>query len=402
MDKSKDPNYLARKRKHQRKQLIVFGSLTLILLLLIGLLIRGFIKTESKPIESEAPTTVPTEPVQTEKIVNLIAVGDNLMHEAIVDSVRTEDGYDFSPIFAKMKSDFTNADIACLMQETILVEDDDETNNSLPYYGTSKALAPAVQAAGFDVVAQATEHSYDMGLRAIQFTKSTWKDLGVACLGIHAEENEAISIVERNGVRIAFLNYTYLDDEVLQADEDFAVDYLQDKDKVAGQIEAAKNQSDMVIVLVHWGEMTTYEANEEQQSWAQLFADAGVGAVIGSHPHVLQPTAQILGKNGNIMPVFYSLGNYMTDMGSNYNMLGGMAQISIVKNESGTFVTSYRLVPLVEVIDESEYPVQRFYTVKMADYTEEMEDAQQLPDTDAETLMDLYESIVSADIPDEE
>lgn len=388
--------YLKRKRKHQQKQLLVFGSLVLILILLIVLLFHSCSPEDSQPQASTPSTgTVPTQPVPQASTATIVAVGDNLMHKGIVDSVQKSDGsYDFTGIFAKLKDAFTAADIACICQETILVEDENDTSNGLPYYGTTSDLAPAIQAAGFDVVAHATEHTYDKGLEAIQFTKSTWNSLGVAALGIHDSEEDAqkITVLEANGIKIAFLNYTYYDDEMVKATESYAVDYLDNQETIAAQIATAKSQADIVIVIAHWGEMTTYAANETQKSWAQFFADNGVGAVIGSHPHTLQPMDQITGANGNIMPVYYSLGNYMTHMSRYYNMLGGMAQLTITKDETGTRVTSFRLEPLVEVIDTSSGSFN-FYTVKLSDYTDTMAKAHQLDGTSVENIKELYQTV---------
>lgn len=388
--------YLKRKKKHQQKQLLVFGSLVLILILLIALLFRACSPAQSTPPASTPSTSdTPTEPVSQASTANIVAVGDNLMHKGIVDSVRQSDGsYDFTGIFARLKDDFAAADIACICQETILVENESDTSNGLPYYGTTKDLAPAIQAAGFDVVAHATEHAYDKGLEAIRFTKSTWNTLGVAALGIHDSEEDAqkITVLEANGIQIAFLNYTYYDGEMLKATESYAVDYLDDQETIAAQIATAKSQADIVIVIVHWGEMTTYEANETQKTWAQFFADNGVGAVIGSHPHTLQPTDQITGVNGNIMPVYYSLGNYMTHMSRYYNMLGGMAQLTVTKDDTGTRVTAFRLVPLVEVIDTSAGDFN-FYTVKLSDYTDAMATAHQLDGTSVDNMNELYQTV---------
>ncbi len=389
--------YLKRKRKHQQKQILVFGSLVLLLIVLIALLVHSCSAGE-EPKETKPSTPVATtleEPEESAKTATVLAVGDNLMHQGVVDSVRQSDGsYDFTEIFARLKDEFSAADIACFLQETILVEDEEDTSNGLPYYGTTSDLAAAVQEAGFDVVAHATEHAYDKGLDPIVFTKSTWDKLGVKALGIHTSEEDAknVTVLEANGIRVAFLNYTYFDDEMPKATESYAVDYLDDQQAIAAQIAAAKEKSDIVIVIAHWGEMTTYEANESQTTWAQFFADNGVGAVIGSHPHVLQPVELLTGKDGNVMPVYYSLGNYMTHMSGYYNMLGGMAELTITKDASGTRVTAYNLTPLVEVIDTSGSGFQ-FYTVKLSDYTDEMAKNHQLDGTGTENITELYQSV---------
>lgn len=398
---------MARRKAHRRRMLAVFGSLTLILVLLVALLCHFCGGTEepkkpdaSTPSSDQPQTPIPSEPVVTPaKTATILAVGDNLMHEQIVVSSQNADGsYDFSGLFERMKPTFQGADLAILCQETILVENEEDTSNGLPYYGTTASLAPAVQAAGFDLVAHATEHSYDMGLEAVAFTEKTWNDLGVTPLGIHGTEESAekIAIHEVNGIRIAFLNYTYADGDMLKAEEDYAVDYLQSTDPIARQITAAKSQADAVIVVAHWGEMTTYEANDFQKTWAQFFADNGVAAVIGSHPHTLQPVQTMTGSNGNQMPVFYSLGNYMTNMGSYYNMLGGMAQLTITKDANGTRVSAYSLTPLMQVVDTTDG--YEYYTLPLSDYTEEMAETHNLDQTSPKDMEELYRSVFPQDV----
>lgn len=386
--------YLKRKKAHQRKQLLVFGGLLLVMILLIVLLCRACASDGSEAKQPTDTVEQPTEPVEQAKSASLVAVGDNLMHQQIVVSAQNSDGsYDFSGLYANLKEDFTAADIACICQETILVNDVADTSNGLPSYGTISELADDIAAAGFDVVAHATEHAYDKGLDGILQTKAKWNTLGVSALGIHdsAEDAESITVREANGIRIAFLNYTYYDDDMTKATEAYAVDYLDDTAAIAAQIAEAKAQADIVIVFAHWGEMTTYQANTFQQTWAQFFADNGVGAVIGSHTHTLQPVEELTGTDGNTMPVFYSLGNYMTHMSRYYNMLGGMAELTITKDSTGTRVSDYRLTPLVEVIDATNG--YRFYTVKLSDYTDAMASTQQLEGTGVENMMELYHTI---------
>lgn len=396
---------LARKRRHQKRMLTTFGSLILIMALLLIPICRNcggekITETQPQPTEPETSVTQPQHvPVAQ---ATLLAVGDNLMHEAIVRSAQLSDGsYDFSPIYAQMSQQISQADLAILCQETILVENEEDTSNSLPYYGTTNQLAPAIAQAGFDVVAQATEHSYDMGMDAITYTKNLWSSLGVSTLGIHDSQDDAAQIVVRevNGIRIALLNYTFADNDTERPEQAYAVDYLENADAIAQTIALARAQADAVVVVAHWGEMTTYEANEFQKTWAQFFADHGIAAVIGSHPHTLQPVELLSGSEGNTMPVFYSLGNFMTDMSSNYNMLGGMAGLSITKDSLGrTYLSSYRLTPLMETIEQTEDGEYVYRVLPLADYTEDMASKNDIEDTGVDAMEQIYRNVIPTDV----
>ena len=103
-------------------------------------------------------------------------------------------------------------------------------------------------------------------------------------------------------------------------DLDVMVDTLDDPDKIAADIEKAKAKSDLVIVFVHWGTEDSTVPSADQRSWAQFFADHGVGLVIGSGPHALQPMQTVTGADGNEVPVYYSLGNFLSHQKDPLNM----------------------------------------------------------------------------------
>ena len=70
-------------------------------------------------------------------------------------------------------------------------------------------------------------------------------------------------------------------------------------------IKEAKENSDFVVVYVHWGKERTHEPVDYQKNLAKIYIDAGADAVIGCHPHVMQGIEFYKGKT-----IAYSLGNY--------------------------------------------------------------------------------------------
>jgi poly-gamma-glutamate synthesis protein (capsule biosynthesis protein) len=61
----------------------------------------------------------------------------------------------------------------------------------------------------------------------------------------------------------------------------------------------------VIITVMHWG-WEDPVANHRQRQLARLMIDAGVDAVIGGHPHLVQDSEVYQGK-----PIFYSLGNFV-------------------------------------------------------------------------------------------
>ena len=56
------------------------------------------------------------------KTVELVAVGDDLIHTSVYRACKTRKGYNFDPLFKHIKKDIRAADISVINQETILVD----------------------------------------------------------------------------------------------------------------------------------------------------------------------------------------------------------------------------------------------------------------------------------------
>ena len=72
----------------------------------------------------------------------------------------------------------------------------------------------------------------------------------------------------------------------------------------------------------------------------EYFKENGVDLVIGTHPHYIQPVEMLTDDAGNQMLVYYSLGNFInstsdTGRGTADRMIGGMAEITVAKKETG-------------------------------------------------------------------
>ena len=74
------------------------------------------------------------------------------------------------------------------------------------------------------------------------------------------------------------------------------------------RIDVAKNNSDVTVVVFHYGNEYNTEPNNYQIELSHKCIDEGADMVIGSHPHVIQPIETYNGK-----PIFYSLGNFVFD-----------------------------------------------------------------------------------------
>ncbi len=410
--KEKKPLTRAQKKlRYDIRRYSILGGLAVgaiaVLVLVIFLITLPFrmLSNKEEPVPSPSITEEQLSPSPTPipepKTLSLMAVGDNLIHNTVYEYARQADGtYDFTDIYSYIAEDLQEADIACIQQETIFVSDPSLYSN-YPAFGTPVEMADSLASVGFDVVCHASNHTYDKMMTGLNDTFAAWENHPeVTVLGIHEsqEDADAISVVEKNGIRLAMLDYTYGLNYGLP-ETAYSIDMLteENREHIGAQIDAAKQVSDMVIIFMHTGTEDSNEPDEEQIGWAQFFADKGVGLVIGTHPHAIQPTDIITGINGNQMPIFYSLGNFVSSQKATWNMLGGMAKVTITKDHTGTYVSDFHMEPIVTWIQKGgTYGAGYiFHTLHLEDYTAEMAAQHIRENCSVEDFQTLWDSVMN-------
>jgi poly-gamma-glutamate synthesis protein (capsule biosynthesis protein) len=332
----------------------------------------------------DAPTYTDTVPAMSEVIitpkpketsqVTLLAVGDNLIHIQVVESGEKEDGtYNYDHLYANLKDEISAADIAIINQETIL-GGEDFAYSGYPNFNSPTEIGDAIVNAGFDVVLHATNHTMDKGLKGVMNTFDFWKQYPqIAVVGINEaeEDRDQITLVEKNGIKLALLNYTYsLNGYSLPEEKPYLVNML-DKEQMTEDIKKAEEIADFTIVFPHWGTEYVYEATKTQVALTEFFYELGVDLVIGTHPHVIEPVVWIETENDHRMLVYYSLGNFMSYQKEAPRMLGGIANITITKDDSGTYISDSSITPIVTHYENG--PSDYNYTIyKLSDYTDSL------------------------------
>lgn len=339
-------------------------------------------------------------------IVSLVAVGDNLIHNSVLKSGRINDStYNFDRLFDVMRDDFQEADIAIINQETIL-GGDFRPYDGYPNFNSPNELGDAIVKSGFDVVLQASNHTLDVGTQGVLNCIEYWKKQDdITYLGINdsQEERETIRVIERNGIRIALLNYTYgLNGRILPKDKPYLVNLI-DTTMIKSDLEKAEILADFTIVFPHWGVEYVYKPNKEQTSLAKMMVRYGADLIIGTHPHVLQPIEWIEASNGNKALCYYSLGNYTSGQKATPRVLGGMAKIELKRINDSVFINNAGVVPLITHY-EWVNGTSLHQTYKLSEYTERLEKRHSLNYYDStfsvKTLKDLSEQIVKEWIVD--
>ncbi len=265
---------------------------------------------------------------------DMICLGDQLLHLGLLaEGMRTDD---YSYLYGAIEEDVQKADLASLNAETPLVADKALVSD-YPRFGSPAGIAQAVSAAGFDLVSTANNHALDQGMAGIDTTVRAYEDANVVCVGTHPQGEEAedpsraVRFVTRNGIRLAFLAFTYGTNGLNDKSHPYAVESFRDEDRMIRALDLAAEHADAVIVFAHWGTEYESEPDPEQRRLAALFAQHGADVVIGTHPHVLQPYEVIGSEGGHRTLVYYSLGNLISAQKEEACRRGGAACFTLVK-----------------------------------------------------------------------
>ncbi|HEY5269195.1 MAG TPA: CapA family protein [Anaerolineales bacterium] len=314
-------------------------------------------------IPTDTPTSTATEtatlpptgtPTPTPSLkVNLEAVGDIMLARTVGDQVQAQ-GPEI--VFAGVQSVLDSADVLVGNLECALTAGGQPQPKSYPFAAPPET-AQALALAGFDVLSLANNHAMDYGYAGLQDTQNYLGQYNIATVGAGANDAEAHApvILERNGLRLAFLAYLDVPEENFGFDARTWIATASQPgiawanlDQITTDVTAAKLKADLVIVLLHAGnEITTVinNINNDQRLEAHTAIDAGAALVIGSHPHILQAIEKY---HGGL--IAYSLGNFVFD---GYRGISNATIIlHVVLTRQG--VQSYDYVP---VLIENGLPV---------------------------------------------
>lgn len=280
-------------------------------------------------IENELtnPSTNGETTVRT-KTAKISAVGDILCQMDMIDDAKTSDGYDFSHMFTEISKFVKNSDLAIGTLETNFIEG--------KYSGVGKYNSPieflkAVKDSGIGLVSLAHNHVLDYGTQGLETTISKIKEQNIEITGIkensertneqdentldeEKQENPDFTgnIKEINGIKVAFLGYTYgLSNENEVNEEEKKKANIYSEELAKKDIEYAKQSSNYIIAIMHWGDVNSSEISEYQRNITSFLVENGVDMILGAHPSVVEPMEMIQTEEGKNVLVAYSLGNYM-------------------------------------------------------------------------------------------
>lgn len=284
--------------------------------------------------------------------ITVAAVGDLLMHLPLVNSVKNvETGrYDFSRIFAPINPYLKFPDYTVANLETKLAGSK-YGYRGYPLFNTPVDLAEHLRNSGVDLVTTANNHTLDYGWDGIVATLDNLDAAELAHTGTYRNpaEKTVPFIAEIRGVRIAFLNYTATTNGLpLPKGKPFAVNILNLR-AVAEETYAARKQgADLVVAMLHFGAEYQRRPDESQRRLAADLFAAGVDAIIGTHPHVVQPIEKVtVNRDGDLHTCIaaYSLGNFVSDQRYRYADSGIVLYLHIEKAAGKTSILGVEYLP---------------------------------------------------------
>lgn len=321
-----------------------------------------------EPVPDPEPVPEPepeSEPAPENIVLKLTAVGDNLVHNTLSFDSRMDDGsYDFRPIYRGVAHKIEGSDIAIVNQEVPL----DGTAGSYPTLSAPFEVADALREIGFNAATLANNHMADKGADGIRLTLEALESRGFATAGAHAADAPNYAILEKQGIRIGLLSYTYGTNGGIPAG--WTIDRIG-TDRITADVQALRPQCDFLAVAMHWGEEYQTTPSEGQQEFAHLLADLDVDLILGSHPHVMQPAEWLTQPDGGETLCIYSLGNFTCDQRDQDRMIGALLTCGLTFSPDGTFL-GYESAELDGVVTHCTWGSKNFALYMLEDYTEEL------------------------------
>jgi len=305
------------------------------LVLLVGVLAASFVvrgigkdgKKDKQPLEEhpeeqigeEASNEVKEPQPEPDVTVRIRATGDIMFHPSQLDGAYDykTNTYNFEHSFKAIKNIIQEADIAIANFEGTTAGNEVYAYQGYPLFNAPDEALDAIKNAGFDILSTANNHSLDTRKAGIIRTIEQIKARGMEPIGTFTSKPETrVLIKDVKGIRFAFMAYTEmvngLETVLTPEDLDVMVNIIDEEKMKEDIIYAKDNNADVIIAYLHWGDEYSRIQAQRQEILADMLFRSGVDIILGSHPHVIQPT-QTLDYDGKTKFIAYSMGNFLSN-----------------------------------------------------------------------------------------
>ncbi|MEK7524446.1 MAG: CapA family protein [Patescibacteria group bacterium] len=317
------------------RSLIVWSFMLVAVFAVLSIVSGGSVDSKKSPIQQKlaqvstltldnenADATASSADAEDNGPVVLIATGDVMLARYTEQRMRDLGDYTFP--FQKVAEFLNSADITMGNLESPFFPGRTVPKDSMVFRADLDASKGLVFG-GFDVVSLANNHTMGYQVPGLTSTIQELKKANIlyAGAGKNLDFAHTPAIIEVNGKKIAF--YAYNDQNIPPKRHGEATATMpgiakMDIESVKNDVKNALTLADAVIVSMHSGHEYNPEPTAFQKEFAHAAIDAGATAVIGTHPHIVEPVEFY--KDGVI---FYSLGNFVSDQFFSEDVQTGLA-----------------------------------------------------------------------------
>ncbi len=314
---------------------------------------------EAPSAEEEPPEPEPEEEVFEPDLrsVNLAVTGNIMAHIPQIEQAYVGDGrYDFTPSFEIIapylqSADITVGDLEGMQAGPEIVSAGWGVRGytGFPEFNAPQELSEALYDAGVNVFTFANNHALDRGYEGLMVTLDHVRGLGAETIGAYKswDERNTPLIIEKNGIKIALLAYTYGTNGIrVPEGREYCVNLVPDFSDITPVLEdietARQNGAELVAVFPHWGSEHSHEPQPRRlREVAEEMAAAGADLVIGGHPKFIQPLEWFFNENEDgskrATLAVYSQGNFISNQheaanNTPYVEYGLLLDVDLTKN----------------------------------------------------------------------
>ncbi len=295
--------------------------------------------------EYMAANNIYARPNKTEGIVTLGFAGDILFDDeyAMMAHLKSCGGSIESGLSEALLAQMRDVDIMMLNNEFPYTERGTPTEGKTFTFRADTSTVSYLEDMGVDIVSLANNHAYDFGEIGLLDSLDALKAAGMPYVGAGRNLEEASKPVYfiSGDIKIAILSATQIErlenpDTRGATDSSPGVFRCLNPSALCEAVSKAKQDSDFVIVFIHWGTENVADPDWAQLDQAPKLAQAGADLIIGAHPHCLQGI-QYYGE----VPVIYSLGNFWFN---SKTIDTGMVQVDITRDG----ISNFRFIPAIQ------------------------------------------------------
>jgi hypothetical protein len=299
------------------------------------------------------------------KKITIAAMGDVLLHGPLQkQAYASREGFHSlwsaaEPLIAKADVAYANFEgpaAAGVTSSGTAVTDpgkvfDGRVYSSYPMFNYHPSLASSLLESGVDVVSTANNHALDRRSLGADRTIDVLNNAGLKFTGTRASNNREqpwYTVTNKGGVKLAWVACTFSTNGIPDTKNQVLHCY-EDTAEIESNIRniRANGIADAVIVTPHWGTEYTHTPGAEQKRLAKRLLDAGAIAILGGHPHVVQPWEKYTTTDGRETFIIYSLGNFVSGQSQLPRRSSLMLYLGLTKGNDGKVtVNGVRYVPL--------------------------------------------------------